>query len=193
MKKAALLLIFTMCGAGLFSQNWLGRTFPKSAVNLQYAGSTGFATAGFFKVSRRDKIELGILYGYLPASLGGGNHSLSLKLLYNPFQFLVTKRIQLEPLQLGSFICQNFNEDLGLSWGPEYEKGYYWWTRSLRFHLFAGGQVSCKISTKHIDRISAYFEANTNDLYLYSYFPNRKTMHLSDIFFFGTGVKMYLQ
>ena len=193
MKKAALIFIFAMYGIAAFSQNWLERTFPKSAVNLQYAGSTGFATAGFFKVSRRDKIELGILYGYLPASLGGENHSLSLKLLYNPFQLQVSKHIQLEPLQIGTFMCQNFNKNLGLSWGPEYEKGYYWWTRSLRFHIFASGQVSYKLNTKHIDRLAAYFEANTNDLYLYSYLPNRRTMYLSDIFFFGTGIKMYLQ
>ena len=44
-----------------------------------------------------------------------------------------------------------------------------------------------------MDRLAVYFEANTNDLSLYSYLPNPKALSLYDIFFFGTGIKLYLK
>ena len=193
MKRAVITGLFILCCTFLNAQDGLVPMFPKSAVNLQYAGSTGFLSVGFFKVSKRDKLELGILYGMVPKSLGGLHQTLSLKFLYNPFQLNITKRVQLEPLQAGGFMCQNFNKDLERTWGPEYERGYYWWTRSLRFHFFVSSQVSYKIESKHVDRLAAYFEANTNDLYILSYGPNMKTMRLYDIFFFGAGLKLYVK
>lgn len=177
----------------LFSQKHINKLFPKSVFTVQYAGSTGFLTLGFSKVTSKNKIEIGFLYGMVPRSLGGLNQSLTLKGTYNPLHLDILKRIKIEPIQTGVFICQNFGETLGLQWGNKYPKGYYWWPRSTRIHFFVSSQVSYKIEKKHFDRIAYYFEANTNDLYLYSYFPNRNTMSLYDIFFFGTGIKLYIK
>jgi len=41
------------------------------------------------------------------------------------------------------------------------------------------------------DRVAFYFEENTNELYIFSYFTNRKTIKVYDIIFFGTGIKLY--
>jgi len=85
MKRGILSAVLFLLCVCLHGQVKLRGLFPKSAVNVQYAGSTGLATIGLFKASKRDKIELGILYGYLPGSFGGPNHTLSLKFLNNPF------------------------------------------------------------------------------------------------------------
>jgi hypothetical protein len=159
---------------------------------MQYAGSTGFITLGFSKITTNNKFEIGLLYGKVPRSLGGVNRSLSMKFTYNPFQYDFLKRIKMEPFQTGIFISQNFGENLELNWANKYPKGYYWWSRSLRIHYFISAQISYMIEKKRFNRITYYFEANTNDLYVYSYFPNRNTISLYDIFFFGTGIKLYI-
>ena len=168
------------------------RSLPKTAFTAQFAGSTGLYTFGVSKVSRYNKIELGLLYGRVPKSFGGINNSLVLKFTYNPFHIAVTEKIKFEPVQTGIFINQNFSKNRSLFWTDKYSKGYYWWTRSTRFHFFLSTQVSLRIEKNHVDRLAWYFEANTNDLYLYSYLPNPRSMSLYDIFFFGTGLKLYL-
>ena len=167
--------------------------FPKSMAVGQFAGSTGLVSAGFSKVSARDKIELGLLYGYLPKAYGGTNHSLSLKFAYNPWQLRAFKRIQVEPVQLGVFICQNFNKDLEFSWGNKYPKHYYWWPRATRFHPTLSTQLSYVFDSERVDRLAYYVEANTNDLYIASYYPNMKALSLYDIIFFGMGLKLYFK
>lgn len=169
------------------------RSFPKTAFTAQFAGSTGLYTFGISKVSRYDKLELGLLYGRVPKPFGGINSSLVLKFIYNPFHFDVTEKIKSEPVQTGLFMNQNFTKDRSLFWGDAYPKGYYWWPRSTRLHFFVSTQLALRIEKKHIERLAWYFEANTNDLYLYSYFPNTRSMSLYDVFFFGTGLKLYLR
>lgn len=167
--------------------------FPKSVVTGQFAGSTGLVSAGFSKVTPHDRIELGLLYGFLPKAYGGTNHSLSLKFVYNPFRFRILKRIWMEPVQLGAFVCQNFNKDIGPLWGKNYPPNYYWWPRGTRFHPTLSTQIAVAIGSNRIDRVACYFEANTNDLYISSYYPNRKALSFYDIVFFGAGLKLYLQ
>lgn len=167
--------------------------FPKSVAVAQFAGSTGLLSAGFSKVSTCDKIELGLLYGFLPKAYGGINHSLSLKFVYNPFRFTLWKRLSIEPIQLGGFICQNFNKGTEPVWGKDYPKNYYWWPRATRFHPTVSAQIGYLAGSGHIDRVAYYFEANTNDLYIASWYPNRKALSLYDIIFFGMGLKLYLR
>ncbi|MBA3972164.1 MAG: hypothetical protein H0X46_08475 [Bacteroidetes bacterium] len=147
-------------------------------------------SVGFFKVTKRERLEIGILYGNVPKKKGGQLHLLVLKGIYNPFRFQIGNKVMVEPLQTGVFVSQNFNENLKVRWGQSYPQGYYWWARSTRLHVFAGAQLSYQIEKK-IDRIACYFEANTNTLYLSSYFPNRETMKPYDIIFFGLGGKIY--
>lgn len=165
--------------------------FSKSAFTVQFAGSIGFLSAGYSRVTEKDKIEISLLYGQVPRYLGGVTRTLTLKGIYNPFKFQQGK-LKVEPLQAGVFAAQHFGDYLGLSWGSKYPPGYYWWTRSLRLHLCLSSQLSVQLNKKRLDRLSLYFEANTNDLYLYSYFSNMKSLSFYDIVFFGAGCKLYL-
>jgi hypothetical protein len=177
----------------IFAQKRFRDVFPTTVFTTQFAGSTGFLTIGFSKATVKKRLEIGLFYGVVPRSLGGVNRSVSLKFLYNPFYLKLHKKITFEPIQTGIFLCQNFGDNLSTSWGNKYPKGYYWWTRSLRFHYFLSSQIAYKLENKRVDRIAYYFETNTNDLYVASYISNTKTIGLYDIFYFGMGLRLYLK
>ena len=141
-----------------------------------------------FQANSQQKIELGLLYGHTPQAFGGPLNSFTLKFIYNPFKIDFSPTVRFEPIQAGLFITGWFGENVDLSWSNRYPKGYYWWQSSTRKHAFVSTQMSFMM--KKVDRLSLYFEANTNDLYLYNYLPN-KTVNFYDIIFYGLGIKLY--
>lgn len=175
------------------AQNWFTQTFTKVALTAQYAGSTGLFTVGTSLVSKKNRVEFGLLYGRVPRFAGGVNNSLVFKFVYNPFQLKLSDKVLLEPLQGSLFINQNFSKDFGVFWDKKYPKGYYWWNRSPRFHFSISTQISHRLKAKHIEKLTWYMEANTNDLYLSSYLENINSFMPHEIFFLGTGIKVYLK
>lgn len=172
------------------------KVLPMTAATIQFAGSTGFLTAGVFKGTKSERAQIGLLYGYTPEAFGGTLHSLSLKFLFNPARIELGRSFYSEPLQAGIFLCQNFGRNLDLTWPSKYPKDYYWWTPSLRGHVFFSATLGFRTPRlKHLDRIAGYFEANTNDLYFASYVSknNHTSLSLYDIIFFGTGLKFYFK
>lgn len=190
--KACILIFLLSCQA-IFAQSEKKKILPTSAIAVQYAGSIGWLSAGYFRQSANKKIELGAVYGYTPESLGGEIHSFALKFIYEPFIITINQHLQIEPLQTGIFITENFANNLFWSWSDKYDSGYYWWTNNMRFHFFLGTQASYVFKNKTLKKISFYFETNTNDLYVFSYFDNDnyRSLDLDDIFFFGIGSKVY--
>ncbi|MCE3279615.1 MAG: hypothetical protein K0S44_1806 [Bacteroidetes bacterium] len=180
----------------MFGQTKKESILPMTAGTIQFAGSTGFLTAGFFKGTKSERVQVGLLYGYTPEIFGGHLHSLSLKFIYNPVRFDLGRNFYSEPVQAGIFACQNFGKNLDLTWPSQYPSDYYWWTASLRGHVFLSTTLGVRTNrAKHIDRIAWYFEANTNDLYFASYIikNNHTSLSLYDIIFFGTGLKFYFK
>jgi len=172
----------------------LKKTFPLQAVTLQFAGSTGFLTAGYSRQSAAGKVDLGLLYGYTPEFAGGEDlHTANLKFIYQPFNLRIAPAFFIQPVQTGIFISQHFGKNLSFRWPEKYKKGYYWWLPSTRLHLLLGSQVSYFPENKKIKRVAFYFEANTNDLYVASYSANRnyRSIPFYDIIFFGMGTRIY--
>lgn len=194
-------IIFTLLLCNVFAQRSVSqelrkRILPSSAIAIQYAGSTGFLTVGYFRGTQNEKIQAGVLYGNTPVVFGGSLHSLSLKAFYNPFKINITKRLYLEPLQAGAFFCQNFGRNLEVAWPSYYPKGYYWWPASLRSHIFFSSAISIRTNKPAwVDHITYYFEANTNDLYIASYLwkSNHRSLSPYDLIFFGMGLRFYLK
>jgi hypothetical protein len=195
MKKYVLIYILfaVISGTDLFSQSRFKTVFPGHCASIQFAGSVGFLSAGYHISTKKEKLEIGIVYGHTPLAFGGPLHSVSLKFLYNPFKLNLGNYFSFEPVQTGIFIAQNFGKNLYLTWPDKYPKQYYWWANSLREHIFLSSTLSLNLQDKMIEKISCYFEANTNDLYLYSYFPNRTAIKLYDIVFFGIGTKVWFR
>lgn len=173
----------------VMSQDSLLKPFGRHVVTGQFAGSTGFATVGYSYLMFQEKLEAGVYAGYVPPFAGRPQGTVSLKFTFVPFNLSYGKRVTVEPLTMGGFIVQHFGDDIPLFWEKEYPKGYYWWNRSLRYHFFIGTQVGLRSHSKYFSKVKFYFEANTNDLYISSYFPNSEVLSLDDIFFFGCGLK----
>lgn len=191
MRKFTLIILLSLVSRMGIAQDFFKRHFPKSAVTGQFAGSIGFWSIGYSRLIPSEKVELGILYGKVPVKFGGVVRSVTFKMTYNPFKVYILPKLRFEPVQAGLFLCQSFGSNLGLSWPDKYPQGYYWWPRSLREHVFLSTQLSWMINKKRIDRVAAYLETNTNDLYMYSYFSNTKSLRLIDMFFLGCGLKLY--
>ncbi|MBI3883522.1 MAG: hypothetical protein HY305_04710, partial [Sphingobacteriales bacterium] len=166
MKK--LVIIFVLIGLNLYTYGQFKKNFPKTAYGFQYAGSIGYISVGYFRLSPKEKLALGALYGRTPQFAGGPLNSLTMKCIYTPFRKKLSSRFFLEPLQTGLFASGWFGEKMDMSWSGNYPKRYYWWHRNVRSHIFVSTQVSMNVKKK-IERVSLYFEVNTNDLYLYNY------------------------
>lgn len=189
-KWTSILIVLLIVNNTVNAQDTIKR---KWILTTQYAGSTGLASGGLSVGSRKNKLELGFLFGFVPERYGGPIQTFSLKFVYNPFRLHLSDRFCWEPLQTGVFITQYSGDNFSLRWEDKYPKGYYWWPKSTRQHIFLATQTSWLLRKKHADRVSLFLEANTNDLYLYSYLPNVRSIKFYEIIFLGTGVKLYLK
>jgi hypothetical protein len=189
--RYSLIIVLLLWSTLNFAQNQKPK-FGMPVLSAQFAGSVGLGSIGYHRIFCKDKLMLGIVYGNTPKRFGG-IHSFSIKFKYSPFRIPISKRLILEPIQPGLFIFQNLGENIKLTWPSQYNGGYYWWGKSLRQHVFLSTQVSWKLQKTYFRNIGLYFETNTNDLYLHSYFPNRKSISIYDILFFGVGLQASLR
>ena len=195
MRIEYVITIFISLVISFSSRAQVNKILEGAGVNVQFAGSTAFLNAGVVKRMLNEKMESGLMYGHTPGIFGGPLHSATVKFLYNPWQIRAARKILVEPLQPGVFLCQHFGKNFHEFWSrQQYPRGYYWWPRSLRRHLFISSAVSYDPGINTIRSISVYFETNTNDLYLASYLNKRnyKSLSIYDIIFFGVGLKVYL-
>lgn len=172
--------------------SFFGRLKPDE-VNIQYAGSIGFLSAGagyhFFK----EKTTLSFHVGYVPEKLGGEMTIVAVKFEYKPFAIKIKDKIIIHPINPSIFPSYTLGQNFDFRFEkPQYRKGYYFWSSALRLHLAFGSEVKLLTNkTSKIKALSLYAEANTNDLYMISWFKNRNLVAFRDIFKMGYGVRMY--
>lgn len=170
---------------------FLRRVLPVRSVGTQYAGSIGLLSVGGMRHTATGKFGVGLSFGHVPHSHGGPLNTWVLRSMYTPWRIDKGDRWTLEPLQTGLFIAYTTGLDLSSHWPAYLDKGYYWWTPNFRQHLYLRSQLSYRTRSSTVQRIGAYLEVNTNDLYVYSWWPNRGSLRVYDILFFGTGVQVY--
>ena len=168
-------------------------SLPGTSVGTQYAGSVGLLSVNAMRHARNERLGFGIGIGHVPHGHGGPLTTYTVRAMYTPWQLKTDGRWQLEPLQAGLFVTYTSGLDLTAAWPSYLEKGYYWWTPNFRQHVFLRTQLSYRLRDRKVQRIAAYLEANTNDLYVYSWWPNRGFISVYDIVFFGAGVQVYFQ
>jgi hypothetical protein len=168
---------------------------PDGAV-AQYAGSIGYGSAGIsYTLFKNDRGSLDFTYGYVPESKGGKLHIFAGKFSYKALQIKVKDWGAVYPLNPGTFVSYHPGEQFEKWSKKQYPKGYYWWSKSVRYHLSLSTEA--KISGKKIlpksgiKAIGLYSELNTNDLYMVSWFTNRDSMSFLDIVRVGYGVRVY--
>lgn len=169
------------------------KSLPVRSVGGQFAGSVGLFSINAMQHTRTERIGIGFGAGHVPHDQGGPLNTFSLRFMYTPWKLEITPRWQLEPLQTGVFVAYSTGLDLTATWPSYLERGYYWWFPNFRQHLYARSQLSYKLKGGKVQRVAAYLEVNTNDLYVYSWWPNRGSIRVYDILFFGAGVQVYLR
>lgn len=166
---------------------------PGRSVGMQYAGSVGLFSVNAMLHSRTERIAFGLGAGHVPKSNGGPLGTYTFRFMYTPWKVDLHERWSLEPVQTGIFVAYSTGIDLTAQWPSYFEKGYYWWLPNFRQHIFMRTQLSYRPKDRKVQRIAAYFEVNTNDLYVYSWWPNRSSISVYDIVFFGAGVQVCLK
>lgn len=167
------------------------RVLPVRSFAVQYAGSIGSGSIGYMRSDTTERIGVGLSFGHVSRAQGGPLNTWSLRFLYSPWKLRVSEHGRLEPLQVGLFISYTTGFDLRASWPTHLEKGYYWWLPNFRQHPYVRSQLSFERGTGVLRRVGAYLEVNTNDLYIYSWWPNRGTITVGDILFLGAGVQVF--
>lgn len=189
--KISLMLILLLSGQGTFAQRSFKQRITPRHVGIQYAGSIGYMSAGFgYDLSK--KTELSFHYGYVPEVKGGELHIAAVKFEYKPFRIPLGKGLVMHPINPVVFASYTFANGFSLGFdSDQYPKGYYFWSPALREHLGFSSELEIMgDKSSRIKSISLYTEANTNDLYMVSWYENRTTTPFYKIFKLGFGVKM---
>ena len=171
---------------------FLCSTFPERSLTAQYAGSIGTGSLAYTLYGRSAKWGVGLSYGRTPESAGGPLNTYALRVIFTPWDLELGSRLSLQPVRTGLFVAYTAGFDLRATWPSYLEPGYYWWTPNFRQHLYLRSQLSYRTGPRFAERIGVYFEANTNDLYVYSWWRNRRSITPYDIIFFGIGVELRL-
>lgn len=164
----------------------------------QHAGSIGYHVGGVGRVFWNKKVAAEILHGYVPKYAGGSFHITSAKLMYRAKSYPVKQSLLINPFVFGAMTSFTHGENFYAVWPrDQYEKGYYWWSSAWRFHAFWRIEIQPSIFTNKksdsvLNRFRVYAEFNTNDLYLYSFLPNWRTIPVRDIFKLGFGIQFIL-
>jgi len=188
--KAVTILLFSYQVS--FAQSSFIKALRPDQIGIQYAGSIGYYSLGVGYNLLKEKSTLSFHYGYVPEVKGGELHIGTVKFDYKPFAIPIGKQLIFHPFNPVVFLSYTFGENFGLTFDrDQYAKGYYFWSPALREHLGASSEL--KIlgdKSSRIKSISLYTEANTNDLYLISWYNNKGRVPFLDIFHLGFGVKM---
>lgn len=187
------MILSALLAVGDASAQLFKKTFPGRTVDLQYAGSIGSFSIGTLRHTRNDKLALGLNIGHVPRSAGGSLNIVALRFQYDPWRVRLGKDWVWHPMQLGAFISYTSGYDLRATWPEQFEKGYYWWFPNFRQHPYLRTMFGRRTHGDRVPQVSAYLEVNTNDLYIYSWFPNRGSISVGDILFLGAGMQVRLK
>lgn len=169
--------------------------FIPNQVTVQRGGGIGWLSVGLGYKNQSDKLNISLLYGYVPPNKGGRLDIFTLKAGYNPFNVKLYKGIAWRPINPVAFVSYTTNKYFYTSWpGSRYPDDYYWWSSAFRVNVGFQTSVAFNLPAKACGRsVSMYVEMSTNDLYISSYMSNRKYLSLYDISVLSAGVKLNLR
>ena len=167
---------------------------PRSGV-IQYAGSIGFISVGAeWEYGKREQWATTLMIGYIPKRHSNRpKAAITLKQTYSPWNIVINGNINLRPLNCGLFLNTIYSHKFWTKEPGKYPEGYYQISTRVRPHIFIGQEIEFKakkLKDKFIKSISLYYEFNSCDIYLCSYFPNMKYLSPADIFALGIGMKL---
>ncbi|MBP8790187.1 MAG: hypothetical protein KBH01_02005 [Breznakibacter sp.] len=162
-----------------------------SQLKGQFAGSMGMLSAGVgWDYGKRRQWETDFMMGFVPGNKYEDGHlTMTLKQTYTPFRIQLGHDFHFEPLTSALYVTKIYGEYFWSSLPEKYPKGYYFWAVNTRFNLALGQAITIPCNSKRFSRsISAFYEVNTNDLYLISAVGN-ESIKLKDIIGLSIGVR----
>lgn len=163
--------------------------FLPNGCMAEFAGGFGMGSAGFLYSWSRGK-ELSISAGYVPVEYGN-IYTVNVQYSKSIFPVKINKSITWFPLVGGVFANFNFGKNIYVKWPEYYPENYYWWNSSMRVGPFLETDIKLNPLNKKWS-YALFFQCLTNDLYLYTYFPNTRFIDFDDILYYGAGIKVYL-
>lgn len=168
------------------------RLIPTHA-KIQYAGGIGFLSAGFgWDYGPRCQWETDLLVGVVPAyNAQDPKMTLTLKQNWMPWGIRCGERFMVEPLSCGIYLSTILSDKFWVREPDRYPKHYYPIATRLRAHVFLGQRITWNTALRRerlVQRITAYYELSTCDIYLISKINNR-WLRFSDIMGLSFGVK----
>lgn len=160
-------------------------------IPFQYAGSTGRFSAGVGFKSGKINLKSDFRIGASDFGTEFLIISPSIRSVWTPYELKPYKGFVWSPISLGVMVSAHISNNIHIAWQDYYPNGYYWWSRSLRIHPVFQTSVSTMMFDKS-NLVDFYLEANTNDLYIFSYFPNMHSLSPLSIIKLGWGFRFYL-
>jgi len=171
------------------AQHWLIPDYMK----VQFAGNIGFLSLGPGYWYAGKRMELDIMYGYVPKSVGGILHSLTIKNTGMPFKSIqLGEQTKLDPLTLGIPVSYTFGKQFFfVPPKDQYPSRYYDYSSALRIGFFAGGKITQEFGPHYLIREAGlYYELGTYDLLIHNYIFNKDNLRFGDLFSLGIGMQI---
>lgn len=132
-------------------------------LNFQYAGNLGLGSMGIGYISKNEKHNFGLSYGYLPSSVNNVEvHTISAKGAFNFKKCNLSRKAFLNGY-IGTNLLYSITDNTYLKF-PGYFPSNYYFTNALHLAPFLGIKIG---SAKNITKFS-YIELGTLDHYLFN-------------------------
>lgn len=162
---------------------------PDTSVT-QFAGYIGFISGGAGYEFFDDILIIELLYGYVPASMGGIDiHMLSEKNTVSPIKISLGSGYTIYPLTLGFFINYTFGSQYKVIWPSTYPEWYYRPTA-----VYTGDSIGIRIKKNTNGQVikawELYADIVTMSEYLYEYVTNDR-IKLEYILSIDLGIRIH--
>lgn len=187
--KILLVAVLFIISQALYAQESQSKShlIPDGIVT-EYAGGFGLVSVGILYNFSKNT-ELGLTTGYTPPEYGK-IWTVNGLISHTAIPMQLSESFSLQLLKAGAFVNVNFGNNIYLKWPEHYPKNYYWWNSAIRFGPFIDTELRYLPAYRKLG-YGVFFQCLTNDIYLYTYFPNTNTISLYDILYFGAGLKVF--
>lgn len=187
MKQLLATIIVFLALAKLSAQHIsFGRALLPDEIILQYAGNSGWLSAGFGYETKNQKFSGAVLYGFVPGEISKQViHSITGKIAWHPLRRRIA-RLDAELIYTGLFLNYAFGKQYFAFDPPFYPYEYYDFPTAINTAIFFGQSVG-------FHQWKLYYELGSTGKELITYFGNTKSVKITDVLTAGVGVKYQLR
>ena len=185
---------FEICAQKTMDSTASVRWYVPHYVPVQFAGNIGLFSTGVGYSSNHDNYRLNILYGYVPASVGGTRiHTVTFKNIFPIARYSLRNNETLFPY-LGVGLSIEVGGISFLRMPDHYPDSYYDFPKNLHVIGFGGVKLQHLFGddARFLQGIEFYAEAGSIDVYLW-YKAISRQIRLQNVFSLALGVNLLLK